>query len=138
MALPISAISSALSSLAGGASGLSSPSGNTQAFSSALSSAMSALDPSSVQTAGQASDGDAVGSVDGTGMFRNIADSLISNANQTDAAFQQDIVKAAAGELDNPQQLMIDSSKASIALQMVASVRNEALDAYNDIIKMSL
>lgn len=70
--------------------------------------------------------------------FGDIFNGLINNVNTTDATFQSDTVKAAAGELDNPHQLLIDSTKASIALQMFSSVRNNALDAYNDIMKMSV
>jgi flagellar hook-basal body complex protein FliE len=77
-------------------------------------------------------------SADGTSMFKDIYNGLISSANQTDSAFQADIVKASEGELDDPQQLLIDSSKASIALQLVSSVRNDALQAYSDITKMQV
>jgi len=71
-------------------------------------------------------------------MFSDIYNNLISNVNQTDSSLQADIVKSAAGQLDNPQQLLIDSSKASIALQLVSSVRNDALQAYGDITKMQV
>lgn len=77
-------------------------------------------------------------STNSTSMFKDLYDGLISNVNTTDSAFQGDIVKAAEGELDNPQQLTIDSSKANIALQLVSNVRNEAISAYNDVIKMSV
>lgn len=77
-------------------------------------------------------------SADGTSMFGDIYNDLISNVNETDSTLQADIVKAAAGELDNPQQLLIDSSKASISLQLISSVRNDALQAYNDITKMQV
>jgi flagellar hook-basal body complex protein FliE len=82
---------------------------------------------SGVQAAGQA---------DGTSMFTDIANGLTSTVNQTDSTFQSDIVKASEGELNDPQQLLIDSDKANISLQMAISVRNKALDAYNSIINM--
>jgi flagellar hook-basal body complex protein FliE len=71
-------------------------------------------------------------------MFQDLFSSLIGDANSTDATFQGDIVQAAEGELANPQQLEIDSTKAGIALQLVSNVRNDALEAYNDVIKMSI
>ncbi|MDR3645593.1 MAG: flagellar hook-basal body complex protein FliE [Clostridia bacterium] len=77
-------------------------------------------------------------SADGTQMFKDVFNDMISNVNSTDSAFQGDIVKAAEGELDNPQQLLIDSQKANIALQLTISVRNKALDAYSDIVKMQV
>jgi flagellar hook-basal body complex protein FliE len=80
----------------------------------------------------------ATGQTDGLSMFKNIANSLISNVTQTGSSVQADIVKAAQGELDDPHQLLIDSEKANISLQMAISVRNKALDAYNDIIRMQV
>lgn len=71
-------------------------------------------------------------------MFSDIFDSLVENVNSTNSSFEGDIVKAAEGELDNPHQLVIDSTKASIALQLLSNVRNDALNAYNEIIKMSV
>lgn len=73
-----------------------------------------------------------------TSMFNGILDNLVNGVNTTNEALEGDIVKAASGELDNPQQLLIDSTKAKIALQLVSNVRNDALSAYNDIIKMSV
>lgn len=70
--------------------------------------------------------------------FKDIYNSLIGNVNSTDKAFNGDIVKSAEGELDNPHQLSIDATKANIALQLVSSVRTDALSAYNDITKMSV
>lgn len=81
---------------------------------------------------------DSPSSTNQTSMFSDLYDSLVNNVNSTDTAFNGDIVKAAEGELDNPHQLVIDSSKANIALKLFSSVRNDALSAYNDIIKMSV
>ena len=78
------------------------------------------------------------GTADGTEMFRNVYNSLISNVNQTDAVYQQDIIQSAAGELDNPHQLQIDAQKAEVSLQIAMSVRNKALDAYDQIIRMQV
>jgi flagellar hook-basal body complex protein FliE len=95
-----------------------------------LSSSQSGVsDVSGIQATGQA---------DGTSMFKDIANSLTSSVTQTDSTFQSDIVKSAKGELDDPHQLLIDSEKANVSLQMAISVRNKALDAYNDIIRMQV
>lgn len=75
---------------------------------------------------------------DGTELFGNIYNQLVDGVNQTDSAFQADIVKAAAGEMDNPAQLLIDSSKAQVALQLTASMRNNALQAYTSIMSMQV
>lgn len=98
-------------------------------------SAVSALNTLS-NSMGTASSAQTAGG--GAEMFRDVLGSLIDDVNSTDSAFQADTVKAAEGELDNPQQLLIDSAKAGVAVQLVTSVRNDALQAYSDIIKMNV
>lgn len=75
---------------------------------------------------------------DGTEMFGDLYSQLVGSVNQTDATFQADILKASEGELDNPAQLVIDSSKAQVALQLTSSVRNTALQAYREIMSMQV
>lgn len=98
---------------------------------SAVSSLASAANSSSGLT-GTAS------TASGAEMFRDVLDKVIDNVNTTDSAFQGDMLKAAEGELDNPHQLLVDSAKAGVAVQLVTSVRNDAMQAYSDIIKMSV
>lgn len=100
---------------------------------STISSAVQSLGLSNTNNSATSSS-----SVDGTEMFSSIYDQLTGSVNETDSAFQADIVKAAAGELDNPAQLVIDSSKAQVALQLASSVRNTALSAYKEIMNMSV
>lgn len=78
------------------------------------------------------------GTLDGTAMFKDVLSNVMSSANNTDSVFQADVVKAAAGELDNPQQLLIDASKANVSLQLAVGVRDKALDAYNSILSMQV
>lgn len=75
---------------------------------------------------------------DGTAMFQDVFDNLVGQVNQTDSSLNADIVKASEGELDSPEQLLVDSTKANIAITLVSNLRTAALDAYDDIIKMSV
>lgn len=75
---------------------------------------------------------------DGTAIFKDVLDKVVSSVNQTDSAFEGDIVRAAAGELENPHQLLIDSEKANVSLQLAVSVRNKALEAYTSIMNMQV
>lgn len=101
-------------------------------------SSVSQLAANSLLTSTGSSQGTSTSSTDGSQMFSDILSGLVDNVNTTDAAFQSDMVKAAQGELSNPHQLLIDSSKATVALQLASSVKNDALQAYNDIIRMSV
>lgn len=75
---------------------------------------------------------------DGTAIFKDVLDKVVSSVNQTDSTFEGDIVRAAAGELENPHQLLIDSEKANVSLQLAVSVRNKALEAYSSIMNMQV
>lgn len=86
-------------------------------------------------TAGPAAGGN---TADGTAMFKDVLSNVVNSANSADSVFQADVVKAAAGELDNPQQLLIDASKADVSLQLAIGVRDKALDAYNSILNMQV
>jgi flagellar hook-basal body complex protein FliE len=45
-------------------------------------------------------------------------------------------VKAATGSLQDAHDYMIASSEASLAMQLTTAVRNKALDAFNEIMRM--
>jgi flagellar hook-basal body complex protein FliE len=45
-------------------------------------------------------------------------------------------VQAAAGTLADPADYMIASTEASLATQLTVAVRNKALDAFNEIMRM--
>jgi flagellar hook-basal body complex protein FliE len=45
-------------------------------------------------------------------------------------------VKAATGDLKDVHDYMIASSEASLAMQLTTAVRNKALDAFNEIMRM--
>ena len=45
-------------------------------------------------------------------------------------------VKAATGDLTDVHDYMIASSEASLGLQLTTAVRNKALDAFNEIMRM--
>jgi flagellar hook-basal body complex protein FliE len=45
-------------------------------------------------------------------------------------------VKAATGDLQDAHDYMIASSEASLAMQLTTAVRNKALDAFNEIMRM--
>jgi flagellar hook-basal body complex protein FliE len=45
-------------------------------------------------------------------------------------------VQAAAGTLADPAEYMIASTQASLATQLTVAVRNKAIDAFNEIMRM--
>lgn len=70
--------------------------------------------------------------------FKDYFDEAINNVRQTEAQAQYDAVRAVAGEMDDLHTLTIDIAKAELALSLFVGLRNKALEAYNEIMRISL
>lgn len=70
--------------------------------------------------------------------FSDIFTSLVSQANDQYEIAEAGTQSLLAGETDDLAKVMIDSTKAEMSLNMVIQVRNKVLDAYNEIMRMSL
>lgn len=70
--------------------------------------------------------------------FEQIFNNIIETANKAELTAKQDIVKVATGDIDNLHEITINAAKAELAVQMLVQVRNKALDAYNEIMRISL
>lgn len=73
-----------------------------------------------------------------TGMFASLVRSAVGSMQETSAAASQNITDVATGLSDNPSQLLIDSMVANLTTSLVVQLRNKAVEAYNEIIKMSV
>lgn len=70
--------------------------------------------------------------------FKNMFEEAVQNVKETDATLQTEITKVATGQVDDLHNLNIVSTKASFALNTVIQIRNKALDAYNEIMRMGI
>ena len=57
---------------------------------------------------------------------------------ETDAAKNEAYYALVTGQLDNPAEATIAASQALTATQLLVHMRNRALDAYNELIRISL
>lgn len=57
----------------------------------------------------------------------------LNQMQQTSQKLDEDL---ALGKTDNIHQVMVQAEKAGVALQFALQVRNKALDAYNEIMRM--
>ncbi len=69
--------------------------------------------------------------------FANILSGVIGQANETDATAHSSIGSMMTGDYD-PDVVMVSSVKAELALNLVLQVRDKALEAYNDIMRMQV
>lgn len=79
-------------------------------------------------------------STDGT-LFDSFLDTAVSNINTTNnylSDWENEQVKWALGETDNPHDLTIALQKASSALQYTVSIRDRLLEAYKEIMNIQI
>lgn len=70
--------------------------------------------------------------------FSAVFDSAVKNVQETDAIAKQDTYKMMLGEMDDLHTVQINKEKAFAAVQLLMQVRNKALDAYNEIMRMGV
>ncbi len=77
----------------------------------------------------------AAGASSGTGFASALANGL-QQLQQVQTNADNLAVQAAAGTLPDPAQYMIASTEASLATELSVAVRNKAVDAFNEIMRM--
>ena len=74
----------------------------------------------------------------GESAFSSLFRSLIQNVKDTDAEFVNAQYLLSTGQLDNPAELSLASYKADVALDMLIQLRSKALDAYSELMRISM
>lgn len=74
----------------------------------------------------------------GTGLFADVFQNAIDNVKTTDAEKNQAEYLLSTGQLDNPAELTIASTKAQLSVDLLVQLRNRALDAYSELTRISL
>lgn len=73
--------------------------------------------------------------VEGAGKFFS---ELVSKVNDLQTQSDKSIQALASGENKNLHEVMISMEKASISFQFMSSVRNKALEAYQEVMRMQV
>jgi flagellar hook-basal body complex protein FliE len=81
---------------------------------------------------------DATGAAGSTSGFRDILSSAVDSLSGAQNKADNLAVQAAAGTLQNPTDYLIAANEASLTTQITVAVRNKALDAFNEIMRMPL
>ena len=76
-----------------------------------------------------------VAPADGAGKFFS---ELVSKVNDLQIQSDKSIQSLASGESKNLHEVMISMEKASISFQFMSSVRNKALEAYQEVMRMQV
>lgn len=70
--------------------------------------------------------------------FKSAFINAIKDVRETDAQVNIDAEMLATGKSDNLHQYSIDIAKAQLSLELLVEMRNKALDAYSEIMRMSV
>ncbi len=71
-------------------------------------------------------------------MFASIFESTIESVKETDAVKNDLEYQLATGQLDNPAELTIAATEAALSVDLLVQLRNKALDAYSEIMRMGM
>ena len=74
----------------------------------------------------------------GVKSFESMLKNSVEEIARTQDAVREDAVKLATGNTDALHSITINAAKADLAVQTMVSVRNKALDAYNEIMRITL
>ena len=70
--------------------------------------------------------------------FFDIFSEIFNNAVDTNQQKQADILQLMMGDTDNLEQIQANITKAEIATELLVAVKNTVMDAYKEIIQMSI
>jgi len=71
-------------------------------------------------------------------LFKDIFKDALNNYIGAEDKVDEDIYKLSMGESDDLHNLMINTQKAEMSLDLFLQLRNKALDAYNEIMRLSV
>ena len=74
----------------------------------------------------------------GSGLFKSIFTNAMDDYINAEKQVDKDIYKLSVGESDDVHNLMINAQKAELSLELMIQLRNKTLDAYNEIMRMSV
>ncbi len=70
--------------------------------------------------------------------FKSVFQDVMNNYIESENKVDEDIYKLTVGESDDLHNLMINTQKAEMSLDLMIQLRNKALDAYNEIMRMGV
>lgn len=85
-----------------------------------------------VEGAAPAADGES------SSLFRNIFNQAVQDVKESESNLAEQQYLLATGQVDDPHSVQIAASEAQLSTNMLVQLRNKALDAYNELMRISL
>lgn len=70
--------------------------------------------------------------------FQSLFEEALSNVKESSAASEQEVYNMVTGQSDNLHDIMIRSTQATLSVELFVQLRNKALDAYNEVMRMGV
>lgn len=74
---------------------------------------------------------------EGISAFKSIFEEAINNVRETDQNLAKNQYLLATGQIDDPHTVGIAESQAQLSIDLLAALRTKALEAYNEIMRLS-
>lgn len=74
----------------------------------------------------------------GSDMFKNIFGSMIDDVKTTDADLTQKEYLLSTGQIDDAHTVPIAAAEAQLSIDMLVQMRNKAVEAYNELMRINL
>ena len=71
-------------------------------------------------------------------VFHSVLEDTVQNVYDTQKDVEQKQYLLATGQLEDAHSLPIAQAKAELSLEVMISLRNKAMEAYNEILKMNV
>lgn len=78
------------------------------------------------------------GDESGSSAFKDILKGVVNDVTATQKDLEEKQYLLATGQLDDVHELPIASAKAGLAVDLMIQMRNKAMEAYNEIMRISL
>jgi len=74
----------------------------------------------------------------GDSIFADILKSTVNNVRETEDEVAKNEYLLATGQLDNPAELQLATTKYEMSVSMMVQLRNKGLEAFNELMRISL
>lgn len=71
-------------------------------------------------------------------VFKSVFDNVVNEVYTTQADVENKQYLLSTGQLDDAHSLPIAEAKAALSLDVLISLRNKAMESYNELLKMSV
>ena len=74
----------------------------------------------------------------GADMFKNLFQTLVSDASEAERNYEQQKILLATGQIEDAHTVTIAGSYAQLSVDMLVALRNKAMESYNELMRLNI